>query len=184
MKALKIIGAILLGLVGLVVLLYVIGVGVNWRDQPPSAAALEMKKILADRAPVADADNGFVYVLGFPCRRRIDPQIAGTLRKAWLESVQPRSELIDADPTKEDVNFNAAFTVLEGEGNLRRCPFCGMPRRFPGGRVAAAFGPRRSALGAISRAPAAAGVAEVVPSDVRVRSHVRRHPGGSTTSVH
>ena len=64
MKVLKVVGSVLLGLIGLAVLLYVIGVAVNWRDQPPSAAALAMKKILADRAPVADADNGFVYAHG------------------------------------------------------------------------------------------------------------------------
>jgi len=108
MKALKIIGAILLGLVGLVVLLYVIGVAVNWRDQPPSAAALEMKAILADRAPVADTDNGFVYVLGFGVPASEDPQAAGALRKAWMESANHDPKLIDAEPLKEYANFNAS----------------------------------------------------------------------------
>ena len=108
MKALKIIGAILLGLVGLVLLLYVIGVAVNWRDQPPSAAALEMKAILADRAPVAGTDNGFVYVLGFGVPASEDPQAAGALRKAWMESANHDPKLIDAEPLKEYANFNAS----------------------------------------------------------------------------
>ena len=108
MKVLKIVGAILLGLVGLAVLLYVIGVAVNWRDQPPSAAALEMKKILADRAPVADADNGFVYVMGFCVPASEDPLAAGALRKAWIESVNRDPKLIDAEPVKKDVDFNAS----------------------------------------------------------------------------
>jgi len=110
MKALKVIGAILLGLVGLVVLLYVIGVAVNWRDRPPSAAALEMKALLADRAPVADADNGFVYVLGFGVPASDDPLVAGALRKAWMESANRDPKLIDAEPPKEYANFNASGT--------------------------------------------------------------------------
>ena len=108
MKALKIIGAIMLGLVGLAVLPYVIGVVVNWRDQPPSAAALEMKTILADRAPVADADNGFVYVLGFGVPASGDPLAAGALRKAWMESANRDPKLIDAEPRKEYAHFNAS----------------------------------------------------------------------------
>ena len=120
MKALKIIGAILLGLVSLAVLLYVIGVAVNWRDQPPSAAALEMKRILADRAPVADADNGFVYMLGFPVLASEDPQKAGASRKAWLEAVNHDPGQIDADPTKEDLNFNEAKS-RSTEGLKRNC---------------------------------------------------------------
>ena len=54
MKVLKVIGLCALGLMGLVVLLYLIGVAVNWRDQPPSAVALEMKgsiEPIAHRSP-------------------------------------------------------------------------------------------------------------------------------------
>ena len=91
----------MLGLVGLAILLYFIGVGVNWRDQPPSAAALEMKRFLADRAPVADTDNGFVYVLGFGVPASEDPQAAGALRKAWMESANLDPKQFDAEPPKE-----------------------------------------------------------------------------------
>jgi hypothetical protein len=108
MKALKIIGVSLFGLVGLAVLLYVIGVAVNWRDQPPSAAAIEMKKILADRARVADADNGFVYVMGFSAPASEDSQATGALRMAWLEAVNRDPGQIDADSLKEIVNFSAS----------------------------------------------------------------------------
>jgi hypothetical protein len=107
MKVLKIIGAVVLGLVGLAILLYFIGVGVNWRDQPPSAAAVEMKKLLADRAPVADSRNGYVYVLGFDAPASEDPEAAGTLRKAWMESVNLDSKRLAVEPKQEVVNFNA-----------------------------------------------------------------------------
>src|SRR5436189_5601745 len=100
MKVLKIIGVVLLGLVGLSVLLYVIGVAVNWRDQSPSAAALEMRRFQVERVPVADTDNGFVYVLGFGVPAPADPQAAGALRKEWMESANHDPKLIDAEPPK------------------------------------------------------------------------------------
>jgi hypothetical protein len=108
MKVVKIIGVILLGLVGLAVLLYVIGIAVNWRDQPPSAAALEMKTILTDHPSVADEKNGFVYVMGFSVPASEDPQAAGVARMAWLAAVNRDPGLIDADPVKKDVDFEAS----------------------------------------------------------------------------
>lgn len=112
MKILKIIGAILLGILGLALLLYFIGVAVNWRDQPPSAAALEMKKMVADRAPVVDADNGFIYTMGFSATPPADPQASGALRRDWLEAVNRDPKQIDADPLKEVVDFNTSESQL------------------------------------------------------------------------
>jgi len=108
MKILKVVGLCLLGILGLVVLVYLIGVAVNWRDQPPSAAALQMKEILSSRAPVKDADNGFVYAMGFSVPAAGDPQDAGTKRMAWLTAVNQDPSLLDADPVKTDVDFSAA----------------------------------------------------------------------------
>ena len=113
MKVLKIVGAILLGFIGLAVLLYVIGLAANWRDQPPSAAALEMKRILSDREPVADADNGFVYLLGFAAPASQDPQAVGALRKAWLEAVNLDPKRLDADPLKDSVTFNETVSPVD-----------------------------------------------------------------------
>lgn len=108
MKILRVAGWILLALIGLAVVLYAIGAAVNWRDQPPSAAALTMKKIQTDRAPVADADNGFVFAMGFSVPESEDPQAAGALRTAWIEAVNRDPKQIDADPVKKDVDFNAS----------------------------------------------------------------------------
>jgi hypothetical protein len=105
MKVLKVVGLCLLGLLGLAVLLYLIGVAVNWRDQPPSAAALEMKKILTNRPPVADADNSFVYLMGFSAPASMDPQAAGAKRKAWIEAINHAQAGLDADPLKENIGF-------------------------------------------------------------------------------
>jgi hypothetical protein len=108
MKVVKVLGAIVLGLLSLVMLLYVIGIAVNWRDQPPSVAALEMKKIFADRAPVADGNNGFVYVMGFAVPASEDPQAAGVARVAWIEVANRDPKQIHADPVKEELDFPAS----------------------------------------------------------------------------
>jgi hypothetical protein len=105
MKILKVIGLLLLSLVVLAVLLYLVGVAVNWRDRPPSAAAIEIKASLNNRAPVADSDNGFVYAMGFSVPAAADPQANGARRAAWLEAAKQDPTLLNADPVKEEVEF-------------------------------------------------------------------------------
>ena len=85
--------------------------------------------MLADRAPVADADNGYVYAMGFSVPAPADPQATGALRSAWLEAVNRDPKLIDADPVKTVVEFNASRFAVHGalEQALRRCSFRGMP---------------------------------------------------------
>ncbi len=111
MKILKVAGLCLLGIFGLVLLVHLIGVAVNWRDQPPSAAALQMKEILSNRAPVAAADNAFVYAMGFSVPATLDPQDAGVRRTAWLEAVNRDPSQFEADPVKKDVDFTAATSL-------------------------------------------------------------------------
>jgi hypothetical protein len=120
MRLLKIIGVVLLGLVGLAVLLYGIGVAVNWRDQPPSAAVLEMKRLVSDRPAVADADNGFVYALGFGVPAAEDPQTSGTLRKNWMESVNRDPKQVDAAPVTKYVEFSTSVSQSV-EGVKKSC---------------------------------------------------------------
>jgi hypothetical protein len=110
MKILKVAGLCLLGLLSLVVLLYLVGLAVNWRDQPPSATALQMKEILTNRPPVADADNSFVYLMGFSVPASTDPEVAGAKRVAWIKAVNLGTEKFDADPVKEDIGFNTAVS--------------------------------------------------------------------------
>jgi hypothetical protein len=51
-KFLKLLGKVLLALVGCVVLLYLIALAMNWRDAPPSAEWRRLHKILDDRPAV------------------------------------------------------------------------------------------------------------------------------------
>jgi hypothetical protein len=73
------------GLVLAPVVAYGVLVAINWRDQPPSADARRLEAMVAARAPVADAANGYVYMLGFAAPDGSDPLTLGTQRRAWLD---------------------------------------------------------------------------------------------------
>jgi hypothetical protein len=83
-KAMKVSGRILLGVLAIPVLLYLVALGINWRDQPPSASVTKLHSLLEGRAPVADDENGYIYVLGFAAEGDTDPEELGRRRVAWL----------------------------------------------------------------------------------------------------
>jgi hypothetical protein len=72
------------GAIALAVVAYLGLLAVNWRDRPPSEAALKWSAVNRDRPPVSDADNGFVYAMGFGVGRGDDPHTAGVRRVEWL----------------------------------------------------------------------------------------------------
>jgi hypothetical protein len=53
------------GALGLLLIAYVAVLLINWRDQPASKAALQLASIYRDRPAVPDAENAYVYVMGF-----------------------------------------------------------------------------------------------------------------------
>jgi hypothetical protein len=61
-KVLKAIGWTAAGLIGLVVLLYLAALAINWRDREPSAAAKQLMQMFRDRPAVAEANNAFAYL--------------------------------------------------------------------------------------------------------------------------
>lgn len=65
---------------GAATLLYLVLLGINWRDEPPSAAAIKLQTMYDARAKVADVDNGFVYAMGMAERPDADPQAEGMRR--------------------------------------------------------------------------------------------------------
>jgi hypothetical protein len=88
-KAVKMIGKLLLAIAALPVLAYLVLIAINWSDRPPSAATLKFREIVAARAAVPDADNAFVYMLGFSTAADQDPKLIGARRREWLEQVVP-----------------------------------------------------------------------------------------------
>lgn len=103
--ALKAIGLTLLGCIALAVLLYlVIGI-VNWNDRKPSQLAERLLQQYQARPPVADAENGYVYTMGFAAGPEQDPVRAGIERVAWAREVveiSTRSSRTDQVTLPED----------------------------------------------------------------------------------
>src|SRR5688572_24772648 len=103
LKILKALGWTLVALPLLLLIAYWVVVGINLRDQPPSAAALGFEAALAGRPPVADAENGYVYLLGFEAPEGVDVAALGVARARWLaqddgshrETPDPLAEAID-----------------------------------------------------------------------------------------
>lgn len=83
-RLLQWIGWLIGGAVALVVTFYVALLLINLRDQPPSEFAQRLEDIYRNRPAVADADNGYIYVMGFPVAPGADPQAAGLQRLEWL----------------------------------------------------------------------------------------------------
>lgn len=83
-RLLKTVGWLVGGAIGLVVAVYVLLLLINLRDRPPSEFAQRLEDIHRNRPEVADADNGYIYAMGFPVAPDADPQAAGLQRLAWL----------------------------------------------------------------------------------------------------
>ena len=103
MKAVKILGWLLLATILLVLLLYLVLVAINWNDEAPSASALRFEQIVADRPVVSAEDNAVVYLLGFNVAADGDPVEAGDKRLKWLESLDDTNRA--QDPLRDDLGF-------------------------------------------------------------------------------
>jgi hypothetical protein len=74
---LRILAWSLLPLLGLAMLGYLTLALMNLHDQPPSARVLEWRRQIAERPPLADKDNGYVFLLGFSTAQDQNPFAAG-----------------------------------------------------------------------------------------------------------
>jgi hypothetical protein len=55
----------------------------NWRDRSPSPAAIRLTDASHARSAIADADNAYVYMMGFAVAPDEDSRTAGAARTAW-----------------------------------------------------------------------------------------------------
>lgn len=98
-KVLVALGWVAGGLVGLCALLYVITLAINLKDAEPSPAARQMTARFEARPAASDADNAFVYVMGFGAPPDGDPTALGQRRIAWMMQADGTMPLdLDADP--------------------------------------------------------------------------------------
>jgi len=90
--------------VAIPVLVYLAALAVNWRDEPPSAAALTLAADEPGATPVEDENNAYVFLLGFSAPRDGDPKAAGAARAAWLRKLRADPSLgVDGDPGPKDL---------------------------------------------------------------------------------
>lgn len=92
-----------LAIAGLLIVAYLVLLGVNWRDQPPSQAALRLMKLSASQPAVADQDNAYVYMMGFSADPALEPQALGTQRiaSALAQLEKSPDALMEDFPDKE-----------------------------------------------------------------------------------
>jgi hypothetical protein len=99
-SALKAIALTLVGCIALAVLLYLVIVAINWNDRKPSQLAQQMTHEHEARPVVADAENGYVYAMGFAAAPGQDPLQLGMRRVAWMKEIgelNERTNRLDAD---------------------------------------------------------------------------------------
>ncbi len=106
MKVAKILARIVLGLFGLAILLYLVLLAVNWRDQPPSAAYRRLEQAVVARPAVPDGENAVVYLLGFSAPAGDNPREVGARRLAWLKSYTDQTTP-ETDPLQESLDLKS-----------------------------------------------------------------------------
>lgn len=94
-------------------LCYLALVVVNLRDRPPAPEALAYARQQAQRPPLADADNAWIFMLGLGTQRGSDPARDGAVRAAWIQR-QLASPLFDprGDPLPTETNFRDTLSEI------------------------------------------------------------------------
>lgn len=96
------------GIVGLTAVAYLVGWAINWRDRPPSAAALHFEQLYRERPAVADEENAYIYLMGFGAPHGEDPLQMGLKRLAWIRQAGSSAPLDHAkDPLQHTLDFQA-----------------------------------------------------------------------------
>ena len=107
-RILKWLAWLLGGTLTLVVVAYLTLLLINWRDEPPSEAALQLAAANRDRPAVSDADNAYVHVMGFIVAPNADPHEAGARRIDWLRRLHDQRQLpVGDDPLAGDESYKS-----------------------------------------------------------------------------
>jgi hypothetical protein len=111
MKIVRILLGLAAGLVVLCLLLLVAVLVINRHDQPPSASAISFGQLVANRPAVPDADNAYVYILGFDAPADADPREIGAQRLQWLATYSDTADAAKKDPLAEPLILRKAASA-------------------------------------------------------------------------
>lgn len=87
----KFFGWLVVGSLALLVLLYAMLFALNFHDELPSKAALQLNAISNSKPVVRDEENAYVFIYGFSIDRQYDPVATGQMRVAWLREKAKQS---------------------------------------------------------------------------------------------
>jgi hypothetical protein len=106
--------------IALVVALYGVALGVNWRDQPPSAVALRLTELYERLPPVPDEQNGYLYMVGLHAPASESPLDVGIRHVAWMRAATgaPRDER--GQPPR-DVQYRAGRRPASVDALMTAC---------------------------------------------------------------
>jgi len=90
------------------VLLFGAAVVVNRHDAAPSADYLHLERLIANRPPLGDAQNGYVYLLGIRAPADVDPRYLGERRLTWFETLDHDMSRLNDDPGENGITFRNA----------------------------------------------------------------------------
>ena len=126
MNVLKRLGRVFAAVIGLIVAAYLVLLAINWRDQPPSATVRQFEQELAHRPNVADADNAYLFTLGFGSPPDSDPMAIGLERRDWIvenagkahpdSSSDPLPGQYDPQPGRSPAVAELAELCRDGKG--------------------------------------------------------------------
>jgi hypothetical protein len=104
---------------GLLVFCYLVLLAINYKDQPPSPAAISLDELLDGRQPVANEDNAFIYFMGFSADRDDDPRVSGLKRINQLKESLSQSYFSLEQPDEPE-GMSAYYSPLVKD-MLERC---------------------------------------------------------------
>lgn len=97
-KLLKTVMWLGLAMAGLIIVITLVVLGINWHDQAPSEAATRLMKLSSSRPSIADKDNAYVYLMGFSVEPAQDPLAWGSKRITWAQEQLKKSPDAFLDP--------------------------------------------------------------------------------------
>ena len=102
MRVRRILGFVLLGVGGIAALLVFVAL---WHLYVPSASAMRLSQLYAQRTRAPDADNAYIYLWGFSAPPGTDALEMGRRRMAWLQQRLADPDGFSPDPLGEELDL-------------------------------------------------------------------------------
>ena len=92
------------GVAALALVSYAVLFAANLNDRPPSPDIASIQALQQSLPAISEAENSYVFMLGFACAPDADPLRLGLERKQWLENAGPEFDYAK-DPLSDEYDF-------------------------------------------------------------------------------